>query len=180
MTNVRNRTKLLKKLAQTTSGTTTPPQQTIPAPPPFQASSVYPGIRQGFNAASVSAIDNLVSTLNTALQYASNGTINFQTLKNNNFSFDISASPSVDQKNLLMFSQMVYRTLLNNGNAFKQPLTGQQIAEMVNTLMQSQPLNALSQTNPAGPLARQIPGNMKTNLQAYLQYLVNANPVTQR
>jgi hypothetical protein len=176
------RLKMLKRIAQaaTPAAPAAATPATPPPPPPFQASSVYPGIHKGFSSASVSLIDQLCSLLNMALHYASNGTANFQIFRNNNFNFDASASPSVDQKNLMIFSQMVYRTLLNSGNPFVQALTGQQIQDMVGKLVASTALNALSQTNPTGTIAQKVPGALKTNILTYLQYLASANPATQR
>jgi hypothetical protein len=177
---------MLRRVAQAATGTptaptTTPAAAATPPPPPaFQASSVYPGIRKGFSSASVSLIDQLCSLLNMAVHYASNGKDNFQVFRNNNFNFDTSGAASVDQKNLMILSQMVYRTLLNSGNAFVQPLTGQQIQDMVGRMINSSALSSLSQINPTGTIAQKVPGNLKTNIATYLQYLISANPVTQR
>lgn len=181
MTAPRNRLRLLNRIAQVAQTAPTANSTTvIPPPPAFQASSVYPGIRKGFNSASVSIIDGLVSMLNMALQYASEGSDNFQTMRSDNFIFDASGAPSADQRNIMAFSQMVYHSLLNSGNDFQQLLNSAQIADMVKRLEQSQSLNMLSQTNPTGQLAQKVPGNLQTNILSYLQYLVGANPATQR
>lgn len=184
MSNVKSRIKILQRIAQqaaTPAVTTTTSTSTVtPAPPPFQASAVYPGIRLGFNSASVALIDQLVSLLNLALQYSSNGTANFQIFRNNNFNFDGSSTSNVDQKNLMMFSQAIYRTILNNGNPFPQALTPQEIQDMLLKLSTSASLSALSQTDPTGPIAQKVPGNLKTNITSYLQYLSSTNPVAQR
>lgn len=174
------RIKILEKMAQANPApapTGQPAQSpTLPPPPAFQASAIYPGIRSGFNVASVPIIDNLINLLNTAVHYASGGKVNFQVFRNENFNFDASQSPSVDQKNLMNLSKKVYTTLLNNGNGFSQPLTGQQIADMTDRLLASQEYNNLSKVNPTGPLALKIPGNLKTNIYNNLTYLRLANP----
>jgi hypothetical protein len=180
------RFKILNRIAQAQGTPAVAPTTSIttpvatPAPPPFQASSAYPGIRQGFNAASVQLIDQLCGLLNLSLQYASNGAVNFQVFRNNNFNFSASDTSNMDQKNLMLFSKMLYHSLLNSGNPFEQPLTAQQVQVMIQRLETSQPLMALAQTNPTGPIAQKVPGNLKTNILAYLQYLAAANPAAQR
>lgn len=173
------RLKILERIAQQTtnnSGVSAIPA-TTPPPPAFQASSIYPGIRSGFNAASVVIIDQLCSLLNLALQYSSNGSANFQIFRNNSFNFDGSGAFNVDQKNLMLFSQLVYRTLLNSGNNFQQPLTTSAAQDMLRKLSTSPILSALSQINPTGVIAQKVPGNLKTNILSYLQYLSLANPI---
>lgn len=175
------RTRLLKRIAQAQGAAPPVANTAAPAPPPpFQASSAYPGIRNGFNSASIALIDQLCNILNTALQYASNGKANFQIFRNNNFNFDTSGAADADQKNLMIFSQLLYRTLLNSGNPFPQLLNGAQIQNMVQRLSNLPALASLSQTNPTGIIAQKIPGNLKTNILTQLQYLTAANPVTQK
>lgn len=177
------RLKILKKMAQADLGTIPTDQavQSKPAPPPppsFQASSAYPGIRYGFNQASVAIIDNLASLLNMAAHYSSAGAINFQTFRNDNFNFDASGVPSVDQRNIMNLSKKVYHTLLNNGQEFARPLTAQQVAEMADIVLESPELNNLSHVSPTGQLALKIQGNLKTLITNYLTYLKLANPKT--
>ena len=177
------RMRVLEKLAQinTTSLPSDQAAQTKPttaAPPAFQASAIYPGIRYGFNTASIPIIDAFVSLLNTAVHYASNGAVNFQTFRNDSFNFDASIAPSVDQKNLMNLSKRVYHTLLNNGQAYKQALTGKQVSDMVDMILASPEFNNLSHVSPTGLLATKIQGNLKTLITNYLTYLKLANPAT--
>src|SRR5574337_575845 len=136
------RVKIIEKLAQADLGTL-PTDQAVttkplpPPPPEFRASLVYPGIRYGFNSASINIIDAFVSLLNTAVHYASAGAVNFQKFRNNSFNFDASVAPSVDQKNLMNLSKLVYHTLLNNGNPYSQALRSDQIADMVDRILAS-------------------------------------------
>jgi len=177
------RLRILEKLAQTTPNLPTDQvakSKPMPPPPAFQASAIYPGIRNGFNQASIPIIDGLVSLLNSAVHYASAGAVNYQYFRNNNFNFDASGAPSVDQKNLMNLSKRIYRTILNSGSAFPQPLTGQQISSMVENITASSEFNNLSQVSPTGQLAIKIQGNLKTLIFNYLTYLKLATPETSK
>ena len=154
--------------------TASPP--TISNPPNFIAADMYPNIRTGYNQASIPIINSLVSLLNTSVHYASEGKVNFPVFKSENFNFDESESPSVDQKNLMSLSKLVFHTLLNSGNTYPQPLTGQQIEGIVNKVQAAGPLQNLSQTRPTGQLATKIPGNLKTSIIDLLMRLKVANP----
>lgn len=175
------RIRIIKKLAQAATPLPTAPAvaaTTVIAPPPaFQTSSMYPTVRKGYNANSVQILDNFISLLNTAIHYVTSGKINFQTFKNNNFNFDASAAPSVDQKNIMNFSKKVYQNLLNNGT-FTKALTAQEINDKVNLLFGLPEYNNLSQVQPAGQVAIKIGGNLKTLIFNQLTYLKNANPLT--
>jgi hypothetical protein len=174
------RRKFLQKISQTTTPTTTgTTPTTISSPPSFTASSVYPGISTGYNSGSLTIINNFVSLLNTALHYASNGQVNFQTLRNDNFNFDPSGATSVDQRNLMGIAARVYRSFLNSGQRFTKPLIGEQIAKMADLITFSPEFNNLSQVNPTGPLATKLQGNIKSLITNYMTYLKTTNP-TQR
>lgn len=169
----RNFRRRLFKLAQV-SMPTDQVASTMPlmAPPPvFQASAMYPSIRTGFASNSVVIIDELVNLLNTALHYATAGTMNFQKLRDINFNFDPSQAPSVDQRNLMNLSKKVFKTLLNSGQAFAQKLDFSKVGELTKLLLTSQEINNLSQISPSGLLATKIPGNLKTLITNYLNYL---------
>lgn len=149
---------------------------TIP-PPDFIASAIYPGLNIGFSSASIPIINAFIKLLNTSVHYASAGAVNFQTFRNNNFTFDASQAPSVDQRNLMNLSKLVYTTLLNYGQPYKQALTGQQISSMVDRILASNFYQGLSQLNPTGTLATKIPGNIKTTINDYLIQLKSINPI---
>lgn len=176
---------MLEKIAQTsqTNQATLPTDQTaatttVPPPPSFIASSIYPGIRYGFNPQSVQIINRLVSLLNNSVHYASSGAVNFQVFRNDNFNFDASQAPSVDQRNLMNLSKRVYHTFLNNGNPFSQQLTPAQVTDMADKVLTAPEYNNLSQLNPTGALATKIQGNLKTLIYDTLTYLKLANPIT--
>lgn len=179
------RLKMLERLAQatgapaTTSSTTsnTSPDTSTPVPatsnntavppdPSPLASSLYPTIRTGWDSARVSIVDSLCKVLSSAANVATNGTYNLQNLRNENFQFDSSSFGSPDQKNLMLFFQKVYKTLLNNGQAFTTPLTADQVKQMVPYLLQSPELANLSAVNPTGQIAQKAPsGNFKDNIR---------------
>lgn len=169
------RLKILQKIAQTVptdaaTSTATPNATTstpVPADPSPLASSLYPGIRQGFDSARVTIIDNLVKMLSSATNVATSGKYNLQILRNQTFQFDPSSFPSPDQKNLLVFFLKVYKTLLNSGQNFEQPVTAEKLAQMVPYLLQSPELANMAQINPTGQIAQKspIPGNFKDNIR---------------
>ena len=72
------------------------------------------------------------------------GQYNFQKLKNNGFQFDTSSFSDPNAKNLMIFFQQVFKTLLNSGNAFQQPAQPQQVSGWANSLIQSSNLSQLS------------------------------------
>lgn len=173
MNNKNFRLKIFKKIAQ---DITIPTEQVaaekqIAPPPTFQASSMYPGINAGFNANVIIFINFLTDMLNTAIHYASGGTLNFQYFKNNSFNFDSSIAPSVDQKNLMNLSKKVFINLFNSGNAFTHKLTAKEVTERVNNLLNSQDLQNLSSISPTGPIAQKIPGNLKEVITLYLNLI---------
>jgi hypothetical protein len=176
------RLKMLQKIAQAqgeqanpggtqtnvpaTSNNTQVPQDSSPP-----ASDLY-NIRGGYDSTRVGIINGLVKILSTAANTATNGKYNLQILRNQNFTFDPSEFTSPDQKNLMVFFQKVYKTLLNNGQEFAQPVNATQLSNMVNFLLQSPELANLSQVNPTGQIAQKAPpGNFKDNIREQLARL---------
>lgn len=183
--NTKARLKILNKIAQQVQTNTPPstPDTSVPAtpgitpPPNFVASDVWGWLNNSYNSYSVSLINNLSNILNISLHYASNGKYNFQILRNNGFQIDPSAATTVDSKNLLNLSILVFKTLLNNGNQFPQKVSGDQISRWVQTISTSQALLNLSQLSPVGTIAQKIPGNFKDNILNLLRTLQMYNPV---
>lgn len=175
MSAVKLRLKILTRLAQatgaipTTSTTNVPATSNNTAVPPDPsplASSLYPSIRIGFDSARVAIIDSLVRILSSAANIATNGKYNLQNLRNQNFLFDPSEFASPDQKNLMVFFQKVYKTLLNNGQAFTVAVSAEQLQQMIPFLLQSPELANLSVVNPTGQIAQKAPpGNFKDNIR---------------
>jgi hypothetical protein len=177
------RLKILQKLAQqtgaaaapaaptsstTTTDANTPATTNNPATPPapaIRASDIYPTVRIGFDPGRVVVIDSLVGILNTASQIATAGQYNLQVLRNLNFQFDPSSFTSPDQKNLMIFFQKVWKTLLNGGVAFTAPMPAATLNTDVQFLLQSPELANLSQMNPSGAISQKIPGNFKDDIR---------------
>lgn len=164
------RKKIIEKLAQ--QATIQPAQQQVPPAPTILASLAYPSIRSGYTSAQVNIIDDLVNKLNVATHLATNGSYNLQVLKNMNFIFDPSSFSSPDQKNLLLFFSQVFNKLLNNGNTFPAPISNQQLAGNVSTLLQSSALMNLSQINPTGPVAQKLSSSLQQDIKDDLTRLV--------
>ncbi len=187
MFSLKERLILLKRMAQTQApGNSALPQSapapaaTLPPPPSVRATDLWGWLNRDYNTQTIGTLNSLVSLLNTALHYSSNGQYNFQTLKNDNFQVDPSGVPSIDTKNLIYLASNVYHTFLNSGQEFKAKPNGAQIAAWGNGLINSQPLLNLSQVNPTGPLAQKIQGNIKDTILNYVRYLAMYNPVQQQ
>lgn len=168
------RLKILNKIAQAVLPTDLPTDAmaTKPvtgSPPSFNATDFYPGITAGFQAKNVPWINGLANLLNSSLYYSSAGKVHLPWMRSVNFNFGADQAPSVDLKNIMNFTKLVYNQLFTNlGQNYQQPLTPEQIAEKVRLLRASQPYNNLSQTNPTGQLATKIGGNLKTLINNYL------------
>lgn len=169
------RLRLLKKLAQTNVPANTVTDSvaaTTPvsgSPPVFSASGYYPTINLGFQAKNVPIINGLANILNTALYYTSNGQVSLPWMRGVNFNFSSDQSPSVDLKNIMNFSKLVYNQLFTNlGDNYRQQLTPEQIAEKIQVLKSSAPLNNLSPNIQNTQLSSKIGGNLKTIINNYL------------
>lgn len=169
------RLKILNKIAQTTVPTNLPTdavantQPVTGSPPPFNASDFYPSLRIGFQAKNVPWINGLANLLNSAMFYSSGGKVHLPWMRSVNFNFGSDQVPSVDLKNIMNFSKLVYNQLFTNlGQAYQQPLTPQQVAEKIQILHSSQAFNNLSTTSPTSQVATKIGGNVKTLINDYL------------
>ena len=168
------RLKILNKIAQTVPGNlpTDSVANTTPvtgSPPAFNASDYYPSFRIGFQAKNVPWINGLANLLNTSMYYASNGKVSLPWMRSVNFNFGADQVPSVDLRNIMNFTKLVYNQLFTNlGQAYEQPLTPEQIDEKIRLLKVSQFYNNLSQINPSGQLTIKIGGNLKTLINSYL------------
>ncbi len=155
--NRRLRKYFLEKIAQTTSATSI-----SGSPPEFIAPNYYP-IVLAFSTRNTYLINNLTNIINQALYYTSNGKIQLQWMKNQNFNFDTSGQSNINLKNLMGFAKMMFNTIFtNNGAKYIKQLSPQEINDKVNILKSSTFLNLLSATNPIGQLASKIGGNVKT------------------
>lgn len=187
MFSLKERLKLLTRIAQTAATSTTglpqttpTPAASVPPPPGVQASALWPALATAYNSQTVQQINGLVALLNTALHYSSNGQYNFQILKNDNFQVDQSGFPSMDTKNIFLVCSIVYKTFINAGHDFAAKPTGIQIKGWGDSLIASQPYLNLSQLNPTGPLAQKVRGNPKDQILAIIRAIELANPIQQR
>jgi hypothetical protein len=181
------RLKILTRIAQqaTVDDPTIPknapnPAGVIAPPPTFRASDAWGWMNKVYNPFTVTTINNLVTTVSTALHYASNGQFNFQALRNDGFQVDSSGVPSIDTKNLLNLAILIYKTLLNSGNQFPQKATPDQVQDWNKKISSSQSFLNLSQINPTGQLAQKMPVNIKESILSDLRYLAMYNPIQQK
>jgi hypothetical protein len=139
------------------------------SPPSFNALDSYPSIITAFQSKNVPWINGLGNLLNTCLYYTSNGKVTLPWMKSNNFNFDASQVPSVDLKNLMNLTKLVYTQLFTNlGQPYKAQLTPLQIAEKISNLNSNQFLNNLSSIQSGGQINTKIGGNVKNLIQNYL------------
>lgn len=139
------------------------------SPPLFNASDYYPSMRIGFQVKNMPWINGLANLLNTSMFYASSGKVTLPWMRSVNFTFGTDQVPSVDLRNIMNFTKLVYNQLFTNlGQAYQQPLTPDQIIEKIELLRNSQFYNNLSRVNPTGQLSIKIGGNLKTLINSYL------------
>jgi hypothetical protein len=171
----RLRLKLWEKIAQTPPPSNLPTTQVAQtttvsgSPPTFLATDWYPGIIVGFQAKNTPIINGLANLLNTAIFYTSNGQFSFPWMRQQNFVFGTDQFPSVDLRNLMNFSKLLYQQIFTNlGAPYQQPLTPQQIAKKIALLRSSQFLGNLSSTSPTSQLAGKIRGNVRELIANFL------------
>jgi len=167
--NIKNRKKVFEKIAQVAVPINPATPAAVTPPTEFKASALVPNINVAFTPISVLYIDQLVNLLNTALHYSTSGKINFQILKNMNFTLDSSGLPSPDQKNLVKISEKIYNMFLT-----KTMITPNQIDMFVTAMLASQEISNLSSVNPSGPIAQKV-GNLRANIIIILNKLKDAN-----
>ena len=182
----KSRIKLLQRIAQAVESNTNQPSTTntgtttaVPPPPAFNpASGPWAWTVKYYNPTTISYLTNVLNIISTSLHYASNGQYNLVRNQNNLGSLDPSGMPSVDAKNLLLLSQLFYRTFIDNGVPFTQPPTPQQINTWCDNIINSQPLLNLSQINPTGPAAQrlQLSDSLKQIIINNLNYIKSYNP----
>lgn len=163
------RYKILYKLSQTADNLTTDgvnATKTVSgSPTPFIATDYYPNIILAFSSNNATIINKLIDVINMALYYTSNGKVDFQWMKSNNFNFTTSDIPSVDLKNLMNFSKEIYSQIFSSN---RQKLNPEEISQKINLLKNSKALQNISSTNPVGQLSGKIGGNIKVVINNYL------------
>lgn len=133
------------------------------SPSSFIATSAYPTINTGFTSKNANIINKIADLLNTAIFYTSNGQIDLNRLKSNNFTLGTSDIPSEDLKNLIGFSKAIYNNLFTNKSQnFKDKVSQEELLQIINSLKSNQFIQNLSSLNPSGQLATKIPGNLKS------------------
>ena len=159
MNNTKSRLKILQKIAQATTATSpTAPIATTTAivgtPPTFTATSFYPSFQTAFQAKNVPTIQKLTDLLNTVMFYLSNGQMSMATLRASNFNLGTSQISSMDLRNIINFSKLVYQQIYTHlGQNYSQPLTPAQIAVKMKILQSSTFFNNLPASGPTGQLA---------------------------
>lgn len=173
------RQRIIQKLAQTTPAQPTTTNTATPAvttSPPAVPASLFTYLPKGYNPNTIQVLQALVSQLNIAMHYASNGKDNFQKLIDNNL--DPSATVA-DQKSVDGVARQVFDTFFNKKNDFAQKVAPAQIKTWADAILGSPSFGALSQIKPTGVLSTKLQGNLKTSIENYLTQIKQQNPVTQ-
>jgi hypothetical protein len=168
--NIKDRIKLYK-LAQTVQTT---PIATVSNPPSFIASQVYGWIPSSYNSETVKSINGLVSLINSALHYSTNGQTNFQQLRDAGFQIDLSSMPSTDAKNLANLAMIIYNYFLNKGNK-PGKLTPAIINSWCQYIQGCQAFLNLSQIAATSLVSQKIKGNLQDLINNYLRNIMNYN-----
>jgi hypothetical protein len=158
--------------------TTTAP---LPPPPAFNPiSGPWAWIPNGYNGSSVGELSAILNAINGALYFASSGKYSLQKNQSNLGGLDPSGGGSTDSKNLILLSQLLFRTFLNNGQPFKP--TPAQIANWVTQAKNSQPLSQLSQLNPTGPAGEylRLGSSFREFMNKHLDLLAGFNRAQQQ
>lgn len=188
------RMKMLNKLAQTVPGApASPASPTSPAaptepvstteaviqpPPSFTAASgPWAWLTNSYNAPTVGYLSTILGLIHTVMHYTTEGKHNLSRDQNGIGSLDASGAPSSDGKNTILLAQLIYKTFLNNGQAFTP--TAADIHRWANMVENAPPLLNLSQLNPTGPAARQmqLPASFRTTIVNNLGYIKQYNPL---
>jgi hypothetical protein len=191
------RMKMLNKLAQTVPGApaspasptspTSPNAPTEPVsttaaviqpPPSFTAASgPWAWLSNSYNAPTVGFLSTILSMIHTVMHYTTEGKHNLVRDQNGLGSLDASGASSSDGKNAIKLAQLIYKTFLNNGQAFAP--TAADIHRWASMVENSPPLIEMSQLNPTGPAARQmqLPSSFRQTIVNNLGYIKQYNPL---
>lgn len=188
------RLKILNKLAQTVPGAPaspasptaptapTEPESTTEAviqpPPSFTAASgPWAWLTQSYNGPTVGYLSTILGLIHTVMHYTTEGKHNLVRDQGGLGNLDASGAPSTDGKNSIKLAQIIYKTFLNNGQAFT-PTTAD-IHRWASMVENSPPLIEMSQINPTGPAARQmqLPTSFRQTIVNNLGYIKQYNPL---
>lgn len=152
--------------------------QAIPPAPDFNVvSGPWAWVGGAYNSPTVGFLTTIMSMVNTVLHYSTQGKYNLSKNQNNIGSLDSSSTGTADGKNAVLLAQLLYKTFINNGQAIMPTAT--QINTWADSIVNSQPLMALSQLNPTGQASQQmrLPDSFRQTIVNNLGYIKQYNPV---
>jgi hypothetical protein len=168
----------------TSPGSPTTPESTtqnsLGPPPPFDPlGGPWAWIPSVYNPDTVRYLAYLLRTINTVLWYASQGKYDLGKYQNNINGMDESGTGTDNGKNAVLLVKLFNQTFLHNGQPINPPPHPSQIGTWVNTIINSQPLQSLTQLNPTGPAAQQMRLNdsLRQTIVNNLGYIRQSNPV---
>lgn len=154
------RLKTLQKIAQTQTTTPTPTQVT--GNPAAVSVSMFPSVPLAWGANNVSYIQDLVDALNMGMFVLSNGKIDFDKMKQQNFNVDLSSYVASIKGVASLAKELSQKVLTNNGVPFKQALTPEEKAAIITGIRGSTTLGTISDGGITTALPAKIGGNLKT------------------
>lgn len=130
------------------------------SPSPFDPFAYFPTMMVGWGAPNVEPIRRISNVLNNALYILSNGALDINRLRANNFVVDVSQYPDIVLRGIINYSLQVFKSVYSNNTIpFKAPITNkpQRIQALKNLLTTFQiPDGGIN-----GLLQNRIGGNFK-------------------
>lgn len=165
------RHRILTKLAQTPAAPT--PTKTLGPVPPIPG-VLLTQLPNGYGAGTIPFIVQVVNELNTALHYASEGADNFQKIMDN----ATANLSNPDWKHIHNVAKQFYTTFLNSKNPFAKPVPTSTIHQWADAIISNSDFTSFSHINPTSQLATKLQGNLKTDIERFLDSIKKQNPVT--
>lgn len=145
------------------NNTTTPPTNAVVVGTPSPVTvSMFPTANLGWGANNISHIQKIINTLNVAMFQLSNGRIDFDKLKQQNFNIDVSAYVAA-LKGMVGLSKLIYQSVLtNNGAQFKAALTPEQKKNIIDGIKGNTTFGTIPDGGITPVLPNKIGGNFKS------------------
>lgn len=150
------RLKTLQKIAQTAE------KKEVAGEPRAVSISMFPTVNLGWGANNLSLIQKMIDTINITLYQLSNGKIDFDKMRQQNFNVDLSAYHTAT-KGVVSLSKIIYQQILtNNGDNYEKPLSAEEKKKRVDGIKGSIQTSTIPDGGITVSLPTKIGGNFKT------------------
>jgi hypothetical protein len=164
---IKNRIKLLQKIAQT--GRVNTPPTVSGDPTAANVTSLFPQFTIGWGSNNSIYIQGIINVLNYSIYALSNGALDFNKLRTQNFSFDDSKFPDPILRAIINLTHAVYSKILTHGGqTFKAALTAEEKKDIIDLLKQNVSTSAIPDGGINNYLNSKIGGSLKSTLNNYL------------